>query len=104
MQEIKLTQLSETIQSTMSGGAPAQYLISLCAVVQQSNESLGIAIRIGSTNPMFQFEASKVIHSILTYSPAPDTVAVEFLNELQKINGISLLGNAHFTSMRALLT
>jgi len=90
--------------ATMSGGAPAQYLISLCIVVQQSNESLGIATRIGSTNSIFQFEASKVIHSILTYSPAPDTVAVEFLNELQKINGISLLGNAHLTFMRALLT
>jgi hypothetical protein len=80
----------------MSGGATADYLISLCTIVQQSNESLGIATRIGSTDSMFQFEASKVIHSILIYSPAPDMVAVEFLNELRKINSISLLGKAHF--------
>lgn len=64
----------------MSQITPAQYLISLCALTQESQESFGIAMRIGTSNSKFNVEASKVIHSILTFSPAPDAVAVEFLN------------------------
>jgi len=28
----------------------------------------------------------------LTFSPAPDAVAIEFLNELEKVKGIAFLG------------
>jgi len=33
-----------------------------------------------------------VMQSILTFSPAPDAVAIEFLNELEKVEGIAVLG------------
>jgi hypothetical protein len=74
-----------------------QFLISLCTTAKESNESFGIAIRLGSSNSKFEFEATTVIHSILSFSPAPYTVAVEFLNELDKVNGISSLGKCSFT-------
>jgi len=76
----------------MSQIAPAEYLISLCTLAQDSQESFGIAMRIGASNSKFNLEATKVIHSILTFSPAPDAVAVEFLNELEKVKGIAFLG------------
>ena len=72
--------------------APAEYLVSLCTAAQESNESFGIAFRIGSVQSSFNAEATKVIHSILVFSPAPDTAAVEFLNEFEKVNGLSSLG------------
>jgi hypothetical protein len=49
-------------------------------------------MRIGSSNPKFGIPAIKVIHSVLSFSPAPDSMAVEFLNELEKVKGISFLG------------
>ena len=64
----------------MSQITPAQYLISLCTLAQESQESFGIAMRIGASNSKFNFEATNVIYSIVTFSPAPDAVAVEFLN------------------------
>jgi hypothetical protein len=73
--------------------SPSQYFISLCNGAQESGESFGIAMRIGSSNPKFGIPAIKVIHSVLSFSPAPDTMAVEFLNELEKVKGISFLGN-----------
>ena len=76
----------------MSETAPAEYLISLCTLAQRSQESFGIAMRIGASNFKFNVEATKVIHSILTFSPAPEGVAVEFLNELEKVKGIASLG------------
>ena len=76
----------------MSQIAPAEYLISLCTLAQESQESFGIAMRIGASNSKLNLEATKVIHSILTFSPAPDTVAVEFLNELEKVKDIAFLG------------
>jgi len=82
---------------------PAQYLISLCTTAQQSDQSFGIAIRIGTSNSKFQFEATNVIHSILMFSPAPDTMAVEFLNELEKVEGISSLGKFSLHSCILLL-
>jgi hypothetical protein len=71
---------------------PAQYLISLCAAAQETNESFGLANRIGSSDSKFNIAATKVIHSILTFAPAPDAMAGEFLNELEKIQGMSYLG------------
>ena len=76
----------------MSQIAPAKYLISLCTLAQECQESFGIAMRIGAPNSKFNIEATKVIHSILTFSPSPDTVAVEFLNELEKVKDIAFLG------------
>ncbi|KAJ3569579.1 hypothetical protein NP233_g4960 [Leucocoprinus birnbaumii] len=48
-------------------------------------------MRIGASNSKFNIESTKVIHKILTFSPAPDAVAVEFLNELEKVKGITSL-------------
>lgn len=78
----------------MSSAAPAQYLISLCTAAQQLglDGSFGVAVRIGSSDLKFKAPTTKVIHSILTFSPAPDTVAVEFLNELSKVTGIRSQG------------
>ena len=71
---------------------PKAYLLTLCTVVQESNESLGVAVRIGSSISEFNVEATKVIHAILTFSLAPDSMAVEFLNELTKVSGMGYLG------------
>ena len=90
-------------KSIISQMTPAQYLISLCTTAQQLNQSFGLAIRIGASNPKFQFETTKVIHSILMFSPAPDTMAVEFLNELEKVKGISFLGKCSLHSCILLL-
>ena len=75
-----------------SSAAPSQYLITLCTAAQQSDEPFGVAVRIGSSDSKFSATTSKVIHSILTFSPAPDTMAVKFLNELRKVTGIETLG------------
>ena len=61
---------------------PKAYLLTLTTVVQESDESLGVAVRIGSLISKSNVEATKVIHGILTFSPATDSMAVEFLNEL----------------------
>jgi len=79
-------------QLAMSQATPAQYLISLCTAAQQSDEPFDVAVRIGSFNSKFEAATSKVIHSILTFSPAPNTMAVEFLNELRKVAGMASLG------------
>jgi hypothetical protein len=55
--------------------------------------SFGIDMRIGAKDSIFQFEASKVIHSIVSFSPAADSVSVEFLNEFEKVDGLGPLGN-----------
>ena len=69
----------------------AQYLIALCNAVQDSYQSSGIAVRIGASDSKLKVEASKNLHSILSFSPAPESVAVEFLNELAKVSGMSHL-------------
>jgi hypothetical protein len=72
--------------------SPAQYLLALCSTAIESNESFGLATRIGSSNSTFKIETTSVIHSILTFSPAPDTLAAEFLHELEKVWGMSFIG------------
>lgn len=86
-----------------SSAAPSKYLITLCTAAQQSDEPFGVAVRIGSSDSKFNPVTSKVIHSILTFSPAPDTMAVEFLNELRKVTGITTLGKWSLYSCRVLL-
>ena len=78
----------------MSSAAPAQYLITLCTAAQQLglDEAFGVAVRIGSSDSKVKAPTTKVIHSILTFSPAPDSVAVEFLNELSKVANMGSLG------------
>jgi hypothetical protein len=58
----------------------------------ESGIYFGLATRIGSSNPTFKIETTKVVHSILTFSPAPDTVAKDFLNDLEEVRGMSFLG------------
>ena len=70
---------------------PKGYLLTLCTAIQESGDSSGVAVRIGSS-VSFNVEATKVIHGILTFSPAPDSMAVEFLNELAKVSGMEYLG------------
>ena len=79
----------------------AQYLIALCNAAQDSDQSFGIAVRIGASDSKFKVEASKIIHSVLSFSTAPESVAAEFLNELAKVSGISHLGRkSHFIPAR----
>jgi hypothetical protein len=72
----------------------SEYVLSLCnAVNQQPNLTLGITLRLSSQNSSFERPAHKVIHSLVTYSPAPESVSVEFLNELEKVSSLKELGN-----------
>ena len=74
--------------------ATAGYVLSLCeAVDAEPNLTLGTAVRIGMPNSSFNVEASKIIHSLVSFSLASETVAVEFLNELEKVLGMAPLGN-----------
>ena len=72
--------------------SPKGYVVTLCTTVQESGESLGAAVRIGWSISNFNVEATKVIHGILTFSPASDSLAIEFLNELAKVSGMEYLG------------
>jgi hypothetical protein len=73
--------------------AIADYVLSLCdAVHEHPKVSFGIAERIGMQNS-YNTEASKIIHSLVTFSPAPESVSEEFLKELQKVHGVAPLGN-----------
>ena len=74
--------------------AIAEYVLSLCnAVDAHQTLSFGLAVRIGTQTSTFNVEACKVIHSIVTFSPAPESVSVEFLNELEKVHDIRPLGS-----------
>jgi len=66
----------------------APYLLSLCKAVENSDFSFGVVSRLNTQNSSFQLDAAKLIHSIVDYSPASESVAVEFLSELQKIPDI----------------
>ena len=71
---------------------PKEYVLALCTATQDSDESLGVAVRIDSLTSKFNIKATKVIHDILTFSPAPDSMAIEFLNELAKVSRLRYLG------------
>ena len=68
--------------------SPKGYILTLCTAVQESGESLGVAARIGWSISNFNVEAIKVIRGVLTFSPAPDSLA----NELAKVSGMEYLG------------
>jgi len=71
----------------------APYLLSLCDAAQGSNFSFRLATRLGTQSSPFNIDATKLIHSVVTFSPAPESVAIEFLQEFQKLPGIDHLGN-----------
>jgi len=71
----------------------APYLISLCDAVEDSYLSLGLVSRLGVQSSTFKPDAERLIKSIVTFSPAPESVAIEFLFELQKVSGLGDLGN-----------
>jgi len=76
----------------MSRIAPKDYLLMLCTTAQEADKSFGVAVRIGASDSKFNVESTKVIHGILTFSPAPNSMAAEFLNKLENVSGMADLG------------
>jgi hypothetical protein len=70
----------------------APYLISLCDAAQNSDFSFGVTSRLTTQSSTFNLDAAKLIRSIVTFSPASESVAIEFLHEFQKVWGINHLG------------
>jgi len=70
----------------------APYLLSLCDLVKTSHFSLGVVSRLHTQKSTFNIEAASLIHSIVTYSPASESVAIEFLYEFTKVSGMNHLG------------
>ncbi len=71
----------------------APYFISLCDAVANSDLSLGEVSRLGVQSSTFELDAARLIKSIVTFSPASESVAIEFLFELQNVSGLGDLGN-----------
>ena len=71
----------------------APYILALCEAAQRSSVTFGLATRLGAQNSSFNICAAKVIHSIVTFSPATERVALEFLNEFQKVYCLRHLGS-----------
>ena len=71
----------------------APYLISLCDAVANSDFSLGEVTRLGIQSSTFKLDTATLIKSIVTFSPASESVAIEFLFELQKVSGFEDLSN-----------
>src|SRR5271170_5828550 len=70
----------------------APYLISLCEAAQKAGFSFGIATLLGTQDSTLNVDATKLISSIVTFSPAQESVAIEFLQKFQNIPGIRHLG------------
>jgi hypothetical protein len=71
----------------------APYLLSLCEAAQESRFTFGVATRLGDRSSTFKIDSTKLIHSVVTFSPARESVAIEFLQEFQKVVGISNQSN-----------
>jgi hypothetical protein len=80
----------------------APYLLALCDAAQASDMDFGLARRLGTQSSTFDVPATRVIHSLVTFSPASETVAVEFLVEFQKVSALSHLGTVVFHSLLTL--
>src|SRR6267143_1141452 len=78
------------------------YLLALCDTAQSSNFSFGVASRLGTQSSTFNIDTAKLIHSIVKFSPASESVAIEFLHEFHKVPGITHLGN--FVFMQELIS
>jgi len=76
----------------------APYLLKLCEVAQSSGISFGLATRLCTQSSTFNVDATRVIHSIVTFSPAQESVAIEFLFEFEKVSRIQHEGNVLFMS------
>ena len=78
----------------------APYLLALCdaAQLEETNMIFGMARRIGTQSSTFDLHAAKVIHSLVTFSPASESLAIEFLNEFQKVDALGHLGSISFLS------
>jgi hypothetical protein len=88
----KVTSKRTCIQRSTGKGP---YLISLCDAAQNSGFSFGAASRLDTQSSTFSVDAAKLIHSIVTFSPASESVAipVELLQEFQKASGMKYLGS-----------
>jgi hypothetical protein len=71
----------------------APYLLALCDAAQETNMEFGLARGIGAKSSTFDLQAAKVIHSLVTFSPASESLAIEFLNEFQKVTALEHLGS-----------
>jgi len=76
---------SQKIKLGAMPGLVAPYLLSLCKAVQNSDFSFGVVSRSGAQSSTFQLDAAKLIYSIVEYSPASESVALQFLSQFQKI-------------------
>jgi hypothetical protein len=70
----------------------APYILALCEVAQQSGVGFGLAHRLGTASN-FNVDAAKVIHSVVKFSPATESVAIEFLSEFQNASHLRHLGS-----------
>jgi hypothetical protein len=68
----------------------APYLLALCDVVPPG--VLGVAARLGTQSSIFNLDAARLIRSIVRFSPATESVAIEFLGELRKSSRLHQLG------------
>jgi hypothetical protein len=75
----------------------AQYILALCEAAQQSG-AFGLATRLGTQSSKFDVDAAKVIQSIVSFSPATESVAIEFLNEFKKVPFLRPLGSVPLLS------
>jgi len=71
----------------------APYLLKLCELAQSSDIFLGLATRLGAQCSTFNLDAIRVIQSIVTFSPAQESVAIEFLFEFERVSHIKHEGN-----------
>ena len=70
----------------------APYLLSLCDLAKTSEFSFGMVSRLHTQTSTFKVEASKLIHGIVTFSPASESMAIQFLHEFEKISYLKDLG------------
>jgi hypothetical protein len=90
---IMIRPCSKTHHDTTMSELVSKGYVTLCTAVQESGESLSVVVRIGrSISSNSNVEAIELIRGILTFSPAPDSMAIEFLNELAKVSGMEYLG------------
>jgi hypothetical protein len=75
----------------------APYVLALCEAAQQSSMVFGQTTRLVLWSN-FQVDATEVIKSIVKFSPATESVAVEFLYEFQKVSRLSNLGSVPLLS------
>ena len=76
----------------------APYILALCEAAQQSSVTFGPATRLGTQSSTFNIDTAKVIHCIVRFSPATESVAIQFLNEFEKVSRLRHLGSVPLLS------